>query len=133
MLHFFRSTISPIEEEKVEEEPIVEEIVYETDPTKIAEYNKWHMEFYGRPSPYIPSGPPLPLPPPPNHATALSIAAKYVAMNGGDSQQKLIDHNGDSCEFLQYSSAYYTYYQMRVRQILWDMHQQYAHSNYVSL
>lgn len=78
------------------------------------------MEFYGRPSPYIPLGPPLTLPPPPNHSTALLIAAKYVALNGGDSEQRLIDHNGDNCEFLYYTSPYYTYYQMRVRQILWE-------------
>lgn len=66
------------------------EIIYETDEGKVAEYNEWYTSFYGRPSPYPPTELPVPLPPPPNLSSALSIAARYVAMNGGAAEQRLI-------------------------------------------
>ncbi|KAI1723244.1 surp module domain-containing protein [Ditylenchus destructor] len=101
------------------------EIVVETDEEKIQDYAEWHQEFYGRPSPYLPFAHPIPLPPPPDIASSLSIAARYVAVNGPEAEQKLIDHNGDSCEFLFSRSPYYTYYQMRVRYNQWMMSQSY--------
>lgn len=72
------------------EEESKNEIVYETDETKINEYNEWHLAFYSQPSPFLPSGPPVPIPPPPNMSSPLGIAARYVAINGGTAQQKLI-------------------------------------------
>lgn len=64
--------------------------MYETDEAKINEYNEWHLAFYNEPSPFLPFGPPVPVPPPPNLSSPLGIAARYVAINGGFSQKKLI-------------------------------------------
>lgn len=123
------------QEEAAEEKPAAAELEHkttspslelETDEAAIADYNRWHLDFYGRESPYLPSAPPHPLPPPPNLASAVSIAARYVAMNGGAAAElRLIEHNGANCEFLYPQSAYYTYYQSRVRHNLWTLNQRY--------
>uniref|UniRef100_A0A915CUH3 SURP motif domain-containing protein n=1 Tax=Ditylenchus dipsaci TaxID=166011 RepID=A0A915CUH3_9BILA len=120
-----RAEEEELQKKKEEEEKAAKEIELEDDEEKIRDYIDWHMEFYGRPSPYLPSAHPVALPPPPNLSSALSIAARYVAMNGGAAEQKLIDHNGESCEFLFPKSPYYTYYQMRVRYNQWMMNQSY--------
>ncbi|KAL3124090.1 hypothetical protein niasHT_004679 [Heterodera trifolii] len=90
------------------------------------DYNKWHMEFYGRPSPFIPGHPPVCQRPVPDSAveSAISVAAKYVALHGAYAEQRLIEHNQDKVHFLQARSPYYTFYQSQVRQIQWKIFQQ---------
>jgi hypothetical protein len=84
------------------------------------------MEFYGRPSPYLPGPPPLPQAPLPDSAveSGITVAAKYVAFHGAAAEQRLIEHNGDKVHFLLARSPYYTFYQARVRQLQWQIFQQ---------
>jgi len=97
----------------------------ETDEARIADYNLWHMAFYGRENPYHPLPPTVVQPPPAELESAISVAARYVALNGAFAEEKLIKHNGEACEFLFPRSPFYTYYQNRIRQYQWEMSQTY--------
>ncbi|KAF7635315.1 hypothetical protein Mgra_00005283 [Meloidogyne graminicola] len=131
-----KETDNPVENVEVKQQvnlKIVEpvktqkpEILYETDESRINDYNLWHSEFYGRQSPYLPGPPPLPLVPAPDSAveSGIAVAAKYVAFHGAAAEQKLIEHNGDKVHFLSARSPYYTFYQSKVRQIQWQIYQQ---------
>ncbi|KAL7077118.1 hypothetical protein ACQ4LE_003669 [Meloidogyne hapla] len=115
-------------EKKVEEpaKPQQPEILYETDESRINDYNLWHLEFYGRQSPYLPGPPPFPLTPAADSVveSGIAVAAKYVAFQGVAAEQKLIEHNGDKVHFLSARSPYYTFYQSKVRQLQWQIYQQ---------
>jgi len=52
----------------------------------------WHLEFYGRQSPYLPGPPPFPLTPATDSVveSGIAVAAKYVAFQGAAAEQKLI-------------------------------------------
>ncbi|KAH7727884.1 Surp module family protein [Aphelenchoides avenae] len=114
------------EPEKVETEPEEAEPPRETDPAKIADYNRWHLEFYKQVSPYEPNAPYVCMPPPPNLTSALNVAARYVALHGAPAERRLIDHNRGNVEFLHSHSRYYTFYQSRVRYYRWTLDQAYA-------
>lgn len=59
---------------------------------KSLDYNLWHLEFYGRQSPYLPGPPPFPLTPATDSVveSGIAVAAKYVAFQGAAAEQKLI-------------------------------------------
>uniref|UniRef100_A0A914I3M5 SURP motif domain-containing protein n=1 Tax=Globodera rostochiensis TaxID=31243 RepID=A0A914I3M5_GLORO len=110
-------------------EPLVS-TAFVVDQQRADDYNRWHMEFYGRPSPFLPGPPSACQRPVPDSAveSAITVAAKYVALHGAFAEQRLIEHNRDKVHFLQPTSPYYTFYQLQVRQIQWKFfHQSHQH------
>uniref|UniRef100_A0A183C4E7 SURP motif domain-containing protein n=1 Tax=Globodera pallida TaxID=36090 RepID=A0A183C4E7_GLOPA len=111
-------------------EPVVSAAAFVADQQRADDYNRWHMEFYGRPSPFLPGPPSACQRPVPDSAveSAITVAAKYVALHGAFAEQRLIEHNRDKVHFLQPTSPYYTFYQLQVRQIQWKFfHQSHQH------
>ncbi|CAK5091792.1 unnamed protein product [Meloidogyne enterolobii] len=121
-----KKVVAVVEEQPPPSKPQPPEILYETDQNRINDYNLWHLEFYGRQSPYLPGPPPFPLTPATDSVveSGIAVAAKYVAFQGAAAEQKLIEHNGDKVHFLSARSPYYTFYQSKVRQLQWQIYQQ---------
>uniref|UniRef100_A0A915BSZ0 SURP motif domain-containing protein n=3 Tax=Parascaris univalens TaxID=6257 RepID=A0A915BSZ0_PARUN len=85
-----------------------EETVAEDD-----DYVQWYVNFYGK-RPTTTQQPTV-VPPPPNMVKAVNSAAEYVAKCGCQGEYLLAERADVAWDFVKPSSAYYPYYQSRVR------------------